>query len=102
VARPAERSDGPLRATVERILRAGSSRGTAFPSSHVAVSVAQTLALWQLARGVAPALAPATTVATVLLAAGAVYGGFHYAVDVLAGALVGAVTGLAGRARTRG
>jgi membrane-associated phospholipid phosphatase len=28
---------------------------------------------------------------TVLLATGAVYGGFHYAVDVIAGALVGGV-----------
>jgi membrane-associated phospholipid phosphatase len=84
--------DGPVRGVVQALLHAGSSRGTAFPSSHVAVSVAQTLALAQ----VAPRLAAPTAIATVLLAAGAVYGGFHYAVDVLAGALLGAAVGALG------
>ncbi|MGZ8379572.1 MAG: phosphatase PAP2 family protein [Gemmatirosa sp.] len=84
--------DGPVRGVVEALLRAGSSRGTAFPSSHVAVSVAQTLALLQ----VAPRLAVPTAIATTLLAVGAVYGGFHYAVDVLAGAALGALIGAVG------
>jgi membrane-associated phospholipid phosphatase len=84
--------DGPVRDLVQRLLTAGSSRGTAFPSSHVAVSVAQTLALAR----VAPRLAPPAAVATVLLAAGAMYGGFHYGVDVAAGAALGGVVGLAG------
>jgi membrane-associated phospholipid phosphatase len=79
--------DGPVRDTVQRILRAGSSRGTAFPSSHVAVSTAQALLALrhQRAAGVVTALLAAG------LAAGAVYGGFHYAIDVAAGALVGAL-----------
>jgi membrane-associated phospholipid phosphatase len=81
--------DGPLRAVVLDLLRAGSSRGTAFPSSHVAVSVAQTLALAATARAAAPRLAPMAAVATLLLATGAVYGGFHWGVDVLAGVAVG-------------
>ena len=89
---PATVPDGPARGLVQALLRAGSSRGTAFPSSHVAVSVAQTLALAQ----VAPRLAVATGVATALLAVGAVYGGFHYAVDVVVGAGVGAVIGALG------
>ncbi len=89
---PAAVPDGPVRAAVERLLAAGSSRGTAFPSSHVAVSVAQTLALAQ----VAPRLAGPAAAATVLLALGAVYGGFHYGVDVLAGALLGAAAGALG------
>ena len=84
--------DGPMRRTVQALLHAGSSRGTAFPSSHVAVSVAHTIALAR----VAPRLAPAAAAATVLLAVGAVYGAFHYGVDVLAGALVGLALGLAG------
>jgi membrane-associated phospholipid phosphatase len=84
--------DGPVRGLVQALLHAGSSRGTAFPSSHVAVSVAQTLALLQ----VAPRLAAPTAIATALLATGAVYGGFHYAVDVLAGAVLGAVLGALG------
>jgi membrane-associated phospholipid phosphatase len=86
--------DGAARRVVLAILGAGSSVGTAFPSSHVAVSVAQTLALVQLA----PRLAGPAAVATALLAAGAVYGGFHYGVDALAGAALGAVTGIAGPA----
>lgn len=84
--------DGLARGLVERLLTAGSSRGTAFPSSHVAVSVAQTLALAQ----VAPRLAAPTGAATLLLALGAMYGGFHYGVDVLAGTGVGVAAGLLG------
>ncbi len=89
---PAAVPDGPVRGAVERLLAAGSSRGTAFPSSHVAVSVAQTLALAQ----VAPRLAAPAAAATVLLALGAMYGGFHYGVDVVAGALLGAAAGALG------
>ncbi|GLC25829.1 phosphatase PAP2 family protein [Roseisolibacter agri] len=89
---PATVPDGPARALVQALLHAGSSRGTAFPSSHVAVSVAQTLALAR----VAPRMAVATGAATLLLAAGAVYGGFHYAVDVVAGAALGAAIGALG------
>jgi membrane-associated phospholipid phosphatase len=86
---PAAVPDGPVRGAVERLLAAGSSRGTAFPSSHVAVSVAQTCALAR----VAPRLAPPAAIATALLAAGAMYGGFHYGVDVVAGAAVGLAVG---------
>lgn len=89
---PATIPDGPVRGVVQALLQAGSSRGTAFPSSHVAVSVAQTVALSH----VAPRLSALTALATALLAAGAVYGGFHYAVDVLAGAAAGALLGALG------
>ena len=59
--------------------------GAAFPSSHVAVSVAATLAAlleWRV-------LGASLVVPTTLLALGSVYGQFHYAVDVLAGLGVG-------------
>ena len=59
--------------------------GAAFPSSHVAVSVAATVAAlleWRM-------LGAALVVPTTLLALGSVYGQFHYAVDVLAGLGVG-------------
>jgi hypothetical protein len=59
--------------------------GAAFPSSHVAVSVAATavaLIEWR-------ALGLALVVPTALLALGSVYGQFHYAVDALAGTAVG-------------
>lgn len=83
---------GPVRAFVQGLLVAGSSRGTAFPSSHVAVSVAQAVALGR----VAPRLAWVVGPTTALLALGAVYGGYHYGVDAIAGAVVGAGAGWAG------
>jgi membrane-associated phospholipid phosphatase len=90
-AAPASLHDGPTRLATLWLLEAGSSRGTAFPSSHVAVAVTQTiLALRYLGR-------PGWVIAlvTIGLACGAVYGGFHFAVDVIAGAIVGsAIAGL--------
>lgn len=68
-----------------RILETGSSQGTAFPSSHVGVSVAQTV----LARRYLPKLAVPIAVLAVGLALGAIYGGFHYATDVVPGAALG-------------
>jgi membrane-associated phospholipid phosphatase len=59
--------------------------GAAFPSSHVAVSVAATAAALRQWR----ALGALLVVPTALLALGSVYGQFHYAVDVLAGLGVG-------------
>ena len=84
--------DGPVRRLTVWLLEARSSRGTAFPSSHVAVSVAQVVLAvryfgprgWWLGLPVAG------------LAAGAVYGGFHYLVDVIAGAVLGIVASWAG------
>jgi len=83
---------GPVRAAVERLLHAGSSRGTAFPSSHVAVSVAQTLVTLRHARWAGAVCA----LCTVALALGAVYGGLHYGIDVVVGAGLGAVIGTVG------
>lgn len=84
---PAGIPEGPVRDLVLAILGAGSSRGAAFPSSHVSLAVAQTVVAlrWQRPVGIGAA------VVTLLLGAGAVYGGFHYLLDVLAGALLGAV-----------
>lgn len=70
-----------------RVLEAGSAQGAAFPSSHVGVSVAQTL----LTLRYLPRLAPLIAVLTVGLSAGAVYGGFHYATDALAGLVLGGI-----------
>jgi membrane-associated phospholipid phosphatase len=76
---------GPVRSLVRWLLEAGSARGTAFPSSHVAVAMAQTIVALRFQRRVGIVAG----IATVLLAVGAVYGGFHYAVDVIAGAVTG-------------
>jgi membrane-associated phospholipid phosphatase len=69
---------------VRGLLEAGSSYGTAFPSSHVAASWCAVLVGLRDARKVALVVAPVA----VGLAAGTVYGQFHYLVDVLAGAVV--------------
>lgn len=81
--------DGPARRLAVVLLERGSSRGAAFPSSHMAVSVAQVvLAMrWQ------PRLAPLLVAIALLVGLGAVYGGFHYGVDMLAGAALGAALG---------
>jgi membrane-associated phospholipid phosphatase len=78
--------DGPVRRLVLAILERGSSRGAAFPSSHVAVAVTQAL----LALRHQPRVGRCVAAIAVGLGAGAVYGGFHYGVDALAGAALGA------------
>jgi membrane-associated phospholipid phosphatase len=84
---PAAAPEGPVRAWVLHLLAAGSSRGTAFPSSHVAASlVASLCALRTL-----PALGAVISLITVGLTIATVYGGFHYGVDVLAGVVTGIV-----------
>lgn len=80
-------ADGGLHQLVHAVLERGSSKGTAFPSSHVAAAATAVLACWREDRRwfwflLLPVAA---------LTAGTVYGGFHYAVDSVAGlALAGA------------
>jgi membrane-associated phospholipid phosphatase len=74
-------ANGAMYNLAHQILEAGSSRGAAFPSSHVGVAFAQTFMAFQLLKRWAPLLLILSTG----LAVGAVYGGFHYATDVIAG-----------------
>jgi membrane-associated phospholipid phosphatase len=83
--------DNPAARLVYRTLAAGSSHGAAFPSSHVAASVAATIGAWRMSR----ALGLMIAVPTALLTVGVVYCQMHYAVDALAGLATGAVIGLA-------
>lgn len=79
-------------ALVHVVLIKGESVGTAFPSSHVAVSVAVWMLAYQLDRKVfriEAFLVPALVVGTV-------YGGFHYAIDSIVGVVVGVVGALLG------
>ena len=78
-------AQGPVYRLAHGILESGSSRGAAFPSSHVGVAVAQTGAAFLWLRAAAPWL----LVATLGLTAGAVYAGFHYGTDALAGVVLG-------------
>jgi membrane-associated phospholipid phosphatase len=75
----------PLAVFTHRLLAEGSAWGTAFPSSHVAVAVVAAWCGWRFLRPLGAVLVPAA----VLLALGTVYGQFHYAVDALAGAVLG-------------
>ncbi len=74
-------AEGRVFELVHAVLERGSSKGTAFPSSHIAASWAAVLACWRIDRRwfwllAAPAGA---------LALGTVYGRFHYGVDAAAG-----------------
>jgi membrane-associated phospholipid phosphatase len=78
-------SQGLMFRIAHLVLEGGSSRGTAFPSSHVGVAVAQTamsFLVW-------PRAGPVLTLATAGLAVGAVYAGFHYGSDAIAGLIFG-------------
>jgi membrane-associated phospholipid phosphatase len=70
---------------VYNTLAAGSSYGAAFPSSHVAATVAAAIAAGRGSRGLAWALA----IPTLLLTVAVVYCQMHYGVDAVAGLLVG-------------
>ena len=76
---------------VYNTLAEGSSYGAAFPSSHVAATVAAALAAATGSRRLGLAL----LVPTILLGVGVVYCQMHYGVDALSGLLVGVVVALA-------
>jgi membrane-associated phospholipid phosphatase len=78
-------SEGALYALTHAVLESGSSRGAAFPSAHAALAV---IALGQALRTL-PRAVPLLAVATAGILLGAVYGGFHYGVDMAAGAAFG-------------
>lgn len=77
---------------VYSLLAQGSAFGTAFPSSHVAATVATTVALWHEWRR----LAWVVLVPTLLLIVSTVYCQMHYGVDVAAGILLGLAAGFLG------
>jgi membrane-associated phospholipid phosphatase len=72
-------------------LAEGSSYGAAFPSSHVAATVAAALAAASGSRRLGLLL----LVPTILLGVGVVYCQMHYGVDALSGLMVGVVIALA-------
>jgi membrane-associated phospholipid phosphatase len=86
-----ELASGMFHQLAHRVLEAGSAQGAAFPSSHVGVSVTQTLITLRFM----PRLAPLIGLLTAGLALGAIYGGFHYAIDAVAGVALGVLVFLA-------
>lgn len=77
---------GAIHDVVHRILEAGSSKGTAFPSSHVAAAGAAILAAWHEDRRWFWFL----LLPWIALTLGTVYGRFHYGVDAAAGVALAA------------
>jgi membrane-associated phospholipid phosphatase len=77
---------------VHGILEKGSSLGTAFPSSHVAAA----FCIWGVSRPYLGRLSWAVLAIAAGILVGTVYGGFHYAVDSLAGLPIGLAGGLLG------
>jgi membrane-associated phospholipid phosphatase len=78
-------ADGSFYNLVHTLLETGSSKGTAFPSSHVAAAVAIVLAVWREdQRWFWILLVP-----TAFLCFATVYGRFHYGIDALAGFVYG-------------
>lgn len=87
---------GPVREVwsadlVYALLADGSSVGAAYPSSHVAATVATVWGAWRAWRGLGLAL----LVPTALLTVATVYCQMHYAVDAATGLLMGLVAGVA-------
>jgi membrane-associated phospholipid phosphatase len=97
------RPDGPfvdnlMARLVYGALEEGSSYGAAFPSSHVAATVAALLASWRADRRLGRIL----VIPTLLLIVSVVYCQMHYAIDALSGLMIGVlVAALAGRFATR-
>ena len=77
-------SDGRFNRIVRTILEGGSSKGTAFPSSHIAATCSAWIAAGREDRRVLWLMA----VPVGALVLGTVYGGYHYAVDAAAGLAV--------------
>jgi len=83
--------DNPAARLVYDTLAEGSSYGAAFPSSHVAAAVAAALAALMGSRRLGAVL----LLPTMLLTIGVVYCQMHYAVDAIAGLVVGIVVTMA-------
>lgn len=78
---------GPFHWIVQFIQHHAGVHGNAFPSGHIMASVAALLAAakWK------PRLARWLAVPVLLMCVGAVYDGYHYASDIIAGALIGVI-----------
>ena len=82
---PSAAPEGPVRAFVLSVLESGSTRGTAFPSSHVAAALVAAICALRFQRKTGWLVLGLA----IGVGVGAVYGGYHYAIDVVAGTGVG-------------
>lgn len=82
----------PAAQLVYATLSNGSSYGAAFPSSHVAATIAALIGLWAASRKAGLVM----LVPALLLPVAVVYCQMHYAIDAVSGLLVGIVAGWVG------
>lgn len=82
---------GPFQAMVHLIQNRGGVHGNAFPSAHIMLAFVVLVFAWRFL----PRAAPWVLVSNLLMCAGAVYDGYHYVSDVVAGTVIGVVLGLA-------
>ncbi len=85
----AARSSGLFHFLVRFIQGGVGVRGNAFPSAHVMLAFAVLLFVFRCF----PRAALLLLLCNLLMCAGAVYDGYHYPIDVVAGALLGAIVG---------
>ena len=90
VALPAVPSAGPFHLLVNWIQDSAGVHGNAFPSAHIMLAFTVLVFVCRYF----PRLAPWLLLCNLLMCMGAVYDGYHYAIDVLAGALLGAMVGV--------
>jgi len=90
-------SGGPFRFLVRVIQGSAGVHGNAFPSSHIMLAFAVLVFVFRYF----PRLAPWILICVLLMSIGAVYDGYHYAVDVIAGAALGVAVGTAFVARKK-
>ncbi|HEY4930121.1 MAG TPA: phosphatase PAP2 family protein [Terriglobales bacterium] len=90
-ALPVVESSGPFHFLVRLIQNNAGVHGNAFPSGHIMLGFAVLVFVVRYF----PRFAPWLAVCVVLMSIGAVYDGYHYAIDVVAGAALGLAVGAA-------
>ncbi len=81
---------GPFHAMVQLIQNHGGVHGNAFPSAHIMLAFVVLVFAYRFL----PSIAPWLLAPILLMCVGAVYDGYHYSSDVVAGATIGVLTGL--------
>jgi membrane-associated phospholipid phosphatase len=81
---------GPFHFLVRSIQSRAGVYGNAFPSAHIMVACVALVFAFRYF----PRIAPVLLICVLLMCVGAVYDGYHYVVDVLAGAGLGIVVGI--------
>ena len=82
---------GPFHWLVGLIQGSAGVHGNAFPSGHIMLAFVTLIFVWRYL----PRATPWLLIINVLMCLGAVYDGYHYASDALAGALLGLAVGMA-------